>query len=123
MIKLTEDDFGWSYCGDQQHVIIDIAKHPRYKDPFTIEEGKQIKQQIIDDYEKARKYDEVKDGTLGFIRAFNWLDENKSIFNQANKLRELIEKKMEWASPYKDSQLMNGYLYRELRQLLKDSKK
>lgn len=98
-----------------------------------------LKHQFQDDHEKARKYDEIKDGTLGFIRAFNWLDKNKSMFlptpntpepetpqprkDKNQKLRELIEKKMELASPYKDSQLMNGYLYRELRQLLKESKK
>jgi len=41
---------------------------------------KELVNQILKDHGKARKFDEIKDGTLGFIRAFNWLDKNKSIF-------------------------------------------
>lgn len=96
---------------------IDVGQVGEWEDPNTWqctmqffeskEEAEQVKQQLLNDYEKARKFDEIKDGTLGFIRAFNWLDKNKSIFlptpntpepetpqprkDQNQKLRELIE--------------------------------
>jgi len=55
MDPLIDADFGWSYSGDDKHVIIDIARHPRYKNPYTIEEGKQIKQRILQN-EKLRQF-------------------------------------------------------------------
>ena len=110
MIKLTEDDFGWSYCGDDKHVIIDIAKHPRFKNPYTVEEGKEIKQQILDDYEKARKWDYMVDNGL-----------TTEELNQELTLTELIEKRIEelgknLIEPYASIEF-------ELQKLLEENKK
>jgi len=62
---------------------------------------------------KAKKYDEMKPEAIGMIKAFNWLDKNKSIFlptpntpepetpqprkDQNQKLRERIEERREAA--------------------------
>jgi len=84
VIELTKDNIAWE-IGFNFHNLLSHGKvpldHPLVK-------------QLLDDYEKARKFDEIKDGTLGFIRAFNWLDKNKSIFTDQNKLQELIEKEI-----------------------------
>lgn len=50
-------------------------------------------------------------------------DAEKRKILQALKLKRLIEQKMKWASPYKSMQGLNGYLYRELRQMIEESKK
>ncbi len=87
---------------------------------------------VHDCCEKARKFDEIKDGTLGFIRAFNWLDKNKSIFlstpntpepetpqprkDRNQKLRELIEK---WI----DRPECTYQTHKYLKSILEESKK
>jgi len=97
--------------------------------------------------EKAKKFDEIKDGTLGFIRAFNWLDKNKSIFlptpntpepetpqpRKNQKLRELIERYISdleancgvTTDSAKQQERINVWSneLEELQKLLKESKK
>ncbi len=71
MIELTKYKIyiGW-YSNDEPYSQLQILVK-------NDEEGNKLKQQILDDYQKARKFDEIKDGTLGFIRAFNWLEKNE----------------------------------------------
>lgn len=109
-------------CGKTEHKYVDC--------PYIDMQFPPTKKEYAELKEKANKLDNLKGESLGFIKAFNWLQENEieKIPSHPNnrenrKLRDLVEKKMDWASPYKDSQFMNGYLYRELRQILKDSKK
>lgn len=71
-------------CGKTDHKYVDCP-YIDMQFPLTKKEHAELQ-------EKARKYDEVKGGTLGFIRAFNWLDQNKSIFEKERKLRERIER-------------------------------
>lgn len=121
-MKLTKDDKKHFMSGDIEW--------------FGSSQGREnFWQQIQDDYEKARKFDEIKDGTLGFIRAFNWLDKNKSIFlstpstpepetpqprkNQNQKLRELVEKKIEDFA----SRKLPHVVIHELQKLLEESKR
>jgi len=72
----------------------ELAHKPRYTNPWSREKAEQIKQQILDDHEKARSFETI-------LRAFDVLDyqsvlskymrlfgENK----QNQKLPELIEK-------------------------------
>lgn len=93
-------------CSKTDHKYVDC--------PFINMQFPLTKKEYTELQEKSKKWDELQ-SRHAHIDFGEWL--------QDTKLRELVEKKMEWASPYKTSQLMNGYLYRELRQLLGDSKK
>lgn len=83
-------------CSILYHQLKKADRHIKYLKSILHDPDKQNIHIKPEDYkkilEKSKKYDEVKDGTLGFIRAFNWLDQNKSIFEKERKLRERIER-------------------------------
>ena len=96
----------------------EVAHFPRYTFPWTREIAEQIKQQILNDYEKARTFDslELEKDVLQKVK------ENE----QNQKLRELIEKRIEEVEPYTDISLperKDVTIYNELQKLLEESKK
>jgi len=79
-MKLTEDDIEIVNIDRPDHDIRYLYFHT--KDGFSKEKCEQLKQQILDDYEKARKWDRVIKDDSKFAKE---CDQNQ-------KLRELIEK-------------------------------
>lgn len=113
MIKLTEDDIQCeSLVSDtlaMKTVIIQYFGKP--------EDGKELKQQILDDYEKARILDKLTEilDKLGM--------DSPQQHSENQKLRELIEKRQDkWkkASRMSDEQM---YTFNEIQKLLEESKK
>ncbi len=107
-------------CGKTDHKYIDCP-YVDMQFPLTKKEYTELK-------EKASKWDNLKGESIGFIKAFNWLQENEiskipshpnNIENQ--KLRELIEddlKNCDWS----DGGEWNFHLNR-LQTILEESKK
>jgi len=88
-MKLTKDDIEIVNIDRPDHGIRYLYFHTQ--DGFSKEKCEQLKQQILDDYEKAKKWDEVIED-LGYTE-FTKMNIEKDIQNQ--KLRELIEKRIE----------------------------
>ena len=114
-MKLTEDDIQLRFITHaSRKVIINIGANflgtEQFSDKITNERAEQLKQQILDDYEKARK----------------WEDEEKrdvSVERQNQKLRELIEEFLETyhnCNPYKGKE--DPLFFQDIQKLLEASK-
>jgi len=131
-MKLTENDvFTWGgeyYNGNNDVVIVDGHVND--------EENIKLRQQILNDYEKARKWDTLTEQVnLTPDKQIQALEDHADIMQtlyfegeskQNRKLRELIEKRVEEIEPYTDISLAERKdvtIYNELQKLLEESKK
>lgn len=109
MINLTKDDELIKWVDHLQDDDASGAWNKKDDETF---------QQILNDYDKARTYDEIAKIIPEMYK--DW----KSILpqiNQSQKLRGLIEKAIKENEPYKNDPDSGG-LYYELQELLKESK-
>ena len=86
-MKLTEDDIASIAHGEPTHWYLSIFDKGNSK-----ETTEQLKQQILDDHEKARKWDRVIKDSSKFAKE---CDQNQ-------KLRKLIEDRIDAMEKYKD---------------------
>jgi len=124
-MNLSEElDFNLEICGTGY--LWEIAHKPRYTNPWKKAEAEEIKQQILNDYEKARKWEDFNEGkSVAFA-----IDINDNMVlsprlqeqvRQNQKLRELIEKRILFLSMPEVN--INQEVVEELHWLLKESKK
>ena len=55
MKKLTQDNFNYQYSGDSRHWNWEVAHAPRYTNPWTEKEAKQVRDDILTN-QKLREY-------------------------------------------------------------------
>jgi len=48
---LTKDNFNYQYSGDMKHWNWELAHHPRYTNPWTEQEAKEIRDKILKNQE------------------------------------------------------------------------
>jgi len=46
-MQLTKENFNFEYSGDQQHIKWELANNPRYTNPWSVREGNEIRDEII----------------------------------------------------------------------------
>jgi len=117
MINLSKElDFNLEQSGSGYKW--EVAHFPRYTSPWTKEIAEEVKQQILNDHEKAREWDDLaldkEDKDIALHGA--------KLIKQNQKLREVIEKSIKENERYRTDPDSGG-LYYELKQLLEDSKK
>ena len=119
-LKLTEDDI------QLEKITVNPSNHPTniYRLEIGINQiwdgyqAEQLKQQILDDYEKARKWDEYHKQMGKDV--LKLCDEELDDWKQNQKLRELIEKDLKECD-WSDNEKWNFHLNR-LQTILEETK-
>ena len=117
MIRLTKKNFRFTFNG----LIITGEDNTL----FTSDGQKEIYNQILDDYEKARKFDVINNKCVITVKPDGTYDIDYLLNRQNQKLRELVEKRIKHekseCSLYPDA--VYPYCLDVLQKLLEESKK
>ena len=115
-MKLTKNDISWleKFTEIPDDVLTIDCKH---------ENLEELRKQILGDYEKARKWDNYNYQLKVTFKADGSYDFECLINKENQKLRELIEKRIEYVKTHEDDYFEPQVMKSELQKLLEESKK